>query len=561
MKNKGYILILCALLAACHHDDPVAPPEQETTTLRLSATMEGFSKAAVDYSGSVYWQEGDKIAVLLDNGTVSSLELESGAGSGLATFIGDIPAGRSFAGKAAYPWWEGAWSVSGGELVLTLPESAAWRGDSFVPAVMKATLDGDNLPFKHVGAIIQFTIKNIPASASKFKVETSAGAVMGRNDFTYTFTTGAASRVFHVPVQAGTLPAYTVSLLSADDEVILSKSKSKTTSVERRDFRILTPLDVVVSSRFRLINYNICDGMVSDAGNNYDNLVAWMQSMEPDVAVLCEAKNHSDAIERALDYYFDMRMAETAARWGHSYMKRVNLDNFPVVVTSSRPITLNETLNNTTYTKHGGLFVTVAGYNIVATHLQPTADTDGVEGLSAEEYDAAGPLRVAELNYLLDNTLRGASYSDRSGWIVCGDFNAYAYEERNAISPYDGQKAYAYGNVGGNRNHSYDVYPILWSAGLKDALYTFNGTVFQPSMYHGRSRIDYIFAGADVYARICRAEVVRGGFPGNYAAAKDANPSDHFPLLIDVADYKFNVVDEKKRLEDWPEDTLVSDDE
>lgn len=561
MKNKGSILILCALVAACHGEEPLTPPEPvvpETVTLRLNATMEAFPKAAVDLEGHVTWQDGDKIAILLDNGTVTSLALESGAGSGTATFSGDIPSDRSFAGKAAYPWWDGAWSASAGELTLTLPESLEWPGDSFVPAVMKATLTGDNLPFRHEGAIMQFTIKNIPASATKFKFETSGGSVMGRNDFSYTFT-GAANRVFHIPVFSGTLPAYSISLLDANDEVILSKSKSKTTSVARCDFRILTPLEVVTANNFRLISYNICDGMVADAANNYDNFVAWMQSMAPDVAVLCEAKNYSDAIERALDYYFVMRMAETAARWGHAYMELVNLDNFPVVVTSSHPITLNETLNNTTYTKHGGLFVTVAGYNIVATHLQPTADTDESGGLSPEEYDAAGPLRVAELNYLLDNTLRSGTYSARSNWIVCGDFNAYAYEERNATSPYDSQKAYAYGNVGGNRSRGYDVYPIPGNAGLTDVLYNFNGTVFQPTMYHGRSRIDYIFAGSDVYARVLRAEVVRGGFPGNYATAKDANPSDHFPLLMDLADYTFSVLDGKTRLEDWPEEALIEE--
>lgn len=561
MTKKGYLLILCALVAACRSNDPVTPPDPvvpETITLRLNATMEDFSKASVDSEGNVNWQTGDKIAILLDNGTVSSLELESGAGSGTATFSGDIPPGRSFAGKAAYPWWDGAWSVSAGELVLTLPESSTWQGNNFVPTIMKATLSGETLPFKHEGAILQFTIKSIPASAAKFKFETSAGAVMGRNNFTYTFT-GAASRVFHIPVQAGTLPAYTISLLSADDEVILSKSKSSTTAVSRCDFRIVTPLEVITTNNFRLISYNICDGMVADAENDYDNFVAWMQSVSPDVAVLCEAKNYSDYMEKNFDYSFTSRMAATAARWGHSYLERVNLDNYPVVITSSHAITKNLELGNTDYTKHGGLFVTVAGYNIVATHLQPTVDMDGIVGLSPEEYDAAGPLRVNELNYMLDNTLRSGTYSGRANWIVCGDFNAYAYDERNAVSPYDSQKAYAYGNVGGNRNHAYNVYPICVDAGLKDVLYNFNGSMFQPSMYHGRSRIDYIFAGTDVYSRVVRAEVVRGGFPGNYAALKDTNPSDHFPLLMDVADFAFNVLDGKTRLEDWPEENLITE--
>ena len=560
MTRNYCILAVAMLLAvACHRNNPVVPPVPETTTLRLSATMEPLSKVGVESDGSVTWQTGDKIAVLLDNGDVASLTLESGEGTTSATFTGEIPSARTFAGKAAYPWWDGAWSSSAGELVLSLPESIAFSSDTYVPAVMKATASGESLPFAHVGAIMQFTIKNLPSSVAGFTFSTSAGAVMGRNDFSYTFNPGTSTRVFHIPVNAGTLPSYTISLKDVSGATLLSKTKSSATEVERCDFRKLTPLEVVTNGNFRLISYNIADGMVADAPNNYDNFVAWMQSMSPDVAVLCEAKNYSDYMEKNFDYSFRSRMSETAARWGHPYMERVNLDNYPVVVTSSRPITLNQTLDNTDYTKHGALFVTVSGYNIVAMHLQPTVDTDKDGSLSAEEYDAAGQLRVDELNYILDNTLRSSTYSGRSAWILCGDFNAYAFEERNAISPYNSQKAYAYGSVEGNRSRGYNVYPIPGSAGLTDVLYSFNGTVFQPTMYHGLSRIDYIFAGEDVYSKVHRADVVRGGFPGNYAAAKDTNPSDHFPVLMDVADNVFKVLDGYTRMDNWDEEDLITE--
>ena len=82
--------------------------------------------------------------------------------------------------------------------------------------------------------------------------------------------------------------------------------------------------------------------------------------------------------------------------------------------------------------------------------------------------------------------------------------------------------------------------------------------VYKPSMYHGRSRLDYIFASEGLYGRVGAADVILGGFPGNYRT-DDANPSDHMPLYMDLITYRFKVLDGVTRLEDWPEETLFNE--
>lgn len=528
------------LVAACREkDNPVTPdPEAETTVLRLSASMEQASRVGVDAAGHMTWQEGDRIAALLDNGDVVPLAIETGAGTASATFSAEIPSARKFAGEAAYPWWDGAWTSSPSGLMLTMPESIPWQGDSYVPAVMKASLTDDMLPFRHEGAIMQFSLSNIPQDITSFKFTTSAAAVMGRDELSCTFAPGYDSRVFHIPVSAGTLPSYTVSLCRADGSPFLSKTKSTTTSVARCDFRKVTPLSVEVTEQLRVVSYNSCNGMERDSEAGYDNFVAWVNSVSPDILVLCEAGD----------------MDTQASRWGHPYTAKVSLDSYPVVITSSRPMAIVQRITNPFAVVHGAVHVRVGNYDIVGLHLLPTRDTDHSGNLSPEEYAAYGYLRKTELSYIVQETLD--AHPERSRWIVCGDFNAYSPLEKTAVSPYGGKSAYTYSEP--VASICYEVYPII-AERLKDVIYYKGGTAFKPSMYHGRSRLDYIFASESLYSKVSAADVMLGGFPGNYRN-DDTNPSDHMPLYMELTDYSLKAADGKTRLEDWPDEDMIKED-
>ncbi|MBR1886869.1 MAG: hypothetical protein IJ813_00215 [Bacteroidales bacterium] len=538
-----------ALLSVSCQSKPMPDdsPEEQSYTVTLEAGFEALTRADVSSeTGVITWSGTDRIAVGLDDGTFVPFDLVSGAGETSASFSGTVPGGKTVSGKAYYPWWEGAYSVS--EPRITPPDTQDYVSDTYAPAVMSADIvPGSPLSFKHEGGVMRFTIKGIPSSAVKFTFSSDDG-VYGNDDYSITFPAGGSStRVFSVPVRAGALTPYTISLYNSAGGVMISKSKASSTNVERSQLRNVTPLEVTFSNNFRIVSYNVLDGMENDYDNNYDNFVSWVRSVSPDVLVLCEAKpfNKSED-EKNNASFFRSKMVSRAARWGHSHVAIVNKDRYPVVITSSSAITLKGTFDNSK-TAHGALYVSTHGYEIVGLHLQPTSDQD---------YETYGTRRLEEFNYILNGSTK-AYPAVTDNWIFAGDFNSYSPLERDAVSPFNGYSAYKYSSEDSN---SYAVYNKAVEEGLTDVLYSFNGRIFQPTMFHGRSRIDYFFVSPDVYSRVKRAEVLRGGFPGDYSSAGETpNPSDHFPILMDIADYSFRVLDGSTSTNDWDEEECLAE--
>ena len=560
IKHAGWALLFTAavLSPSCHkRHTPDVNPEEQTYTVSLEAGFEALSRADVSSStGAMTWGAEDRIAVGLDDGTFVPFDLVSGAGETAATFSGSIPGNRIVSGKAYFPWWDGAYSTA--DPRICPPATQEYVSDTYAPAVMSADIvSGEPLSFKHDGGVLRFTIKGIPSTAVKFTFS-SEGGVYGNDNYSITFPAGGAStRVFSVPVKTGTLSPYTISLSTASSDVLVSQGKSSSTDVERCQLRIVTPLEVVLTNNFRVVSYNILNGMEADYDNDYDNFVSWVKSVSPDVLVLCEAKPFDkSADENSNAAFFRTKMVSRAARWGHGHVAIVNNDNYPIVITSSSSLSVHSTLTGSK-TKHGAIHVSTRGYDIVGVHLQPTLDT-GFDLESTDKYEYYGAKRVEEWEYILENTL--IAYPDRTSWIFAGDFNSYSYLEKSAISPYGGKSAWTYPDYQGSRSAAYDVYDAVTGSGITDALYSFNGGAFQPTMYHGCSRIDYFFVSTGVYSRIKRAVVLRGGFPGDYSSGETTpNPSDHFPVLIDIADYSFRVLDGNNTINDWAEDPIVQE--
>lgn len=548
------MVILATVLAGCtpkHNPDEQQPGGDEPhgpRTVNLTVSLENV-KAAVDVQGKMTWQAGDQIAVMCGDMSIVPFTLTSGAGTASATFTGEVEELMTIE-RAGYPYWEGAWQGHeeegvGQYLVFSPPVTGvAWKGSDTVPAIMMGEINGESVSFTHQGGVLHFPIKDVPSGAGKFKFTTSGSAVYGKNEFVQAFTPSSGVMDFYVPVSSGTIPAYTISLCDASGNVIVSKTKSSSTTIARCELRSITPLQVVESNKLRILSYNVENGMAADMDNNYDNLVAWINAQSPDILVLCESENN------------EIILNTIASRWGHSYTAIVDRDAYPVVVTSSRPMSTVKVVNNGTYVSHGAVYVSVAGLNLVGLHLRPTQDK-GTE--QPNKYEYYGALRVAELNYILGQTINASEYSSRTDWVFLGDFNMMAYGERNATSPLGGA-AYNYPDYEGQRSVAYDVYDNMYAAGLTDVLYQFNGGIFMPTMSHARSRLDYIFASPSVYSRVRNASVVRGGFPGNYKSGTNTNPSDHLPVMMDISDYAFRVLDGASRLEDWGEEDLFNED-
>ena len=94
---------------------------------------------------------------------------------------------------------------------------------------------------------------------------------------------------------------------------------------------------------FRLLFWNIQNGMWSDQGNNYDNFVQWVSDQDPDVCVWCEARSiyytgTRDKMPVEEKYLVD-NWPELALRYGHKYVYVGGMrDNYPQVITSKTPI-------------------------------------------------------------------------------------------------------------------------------------------------------------------------------------------------------------------------------
>ena len=128
-----------------------------------------------------------------------------------------------------------------------------------------------------------------------------------------------------------------------------------------------TPLEVESESakfvnNFKLLSWNIQDGMWCDQFDNYANFVAYINEINPDIFCIQEAATHWDIDGKSLSHYSrtlpypDQKDVEAkwenpsgwvalAERWGHKYVVMgPYLDNYPVVITSKYPIELVQRL-------------------------------------------------------------------------------------------------------------------------------------------------------------------------------------------------------------------------
>ena len=94
----------------------------------------------------------------------------------------------------------------------------------------------------------------------------------------------------------------------------------------------------------KVLYWNIQNGMWSDQADNYDHFVAYVQSLDPDICIWCEAESRyltDTAVKMQMpeDQYLPWNWDLLAQRYGHQYTlvcgKR---DTFPQVITSKYPL-------------------------------------------------------------------------------------------------------------------------------------------------------------------------------------------------------------------------------
>ena len=203
-----------------------------------------------------------------------------------------------------------------------------------------------------------------------------------------------------------------------------------------------TPLKVESESaefvnNFKLLSWNIQDGMWCDQFDDYVNFVAYINEINPDVFCIQEAASHWDIDGKNLSHYSrylpypDQKNVESkwdnpsgwvalAKRWGHEYVVMGPYkDNYPVVITSKYPLEIIERLrgDENTTVSHGALYAKVhftddISVNLVNLHLQP----DNIAN--------ASNFRMNEINFYLSKTINSKEHYRDEHWLMMGDFNS-----------------------------------------------------------------------------------------------------------------------------------------
>ena len=296
-----------------------------------------------------------------------------------------------------------------------------------------------------------------------------------------------------------------------------------------------TELDVefdnnITSDEFRLICFNIQNGMWWDQANNYDNFVAWVQKYNPDIMCIQEAstiykngtKSSQSYAKRYLPYGYqdytpsstlDMEpkgWKELAKRWGHDYVViGAHQDNFPVVFTSRFPIQRIAQLGGPLLS-HGGCHVIINGIHMVGLHTWPQAYAKGDSDTNPSNRTRGNQYRLQEVQDILSRTINSDEYYDEKNWIIMGDFNS-KFNEPAILEM---------------QNNS-----------LTDIL-TYNHN------YVSRTgRVDYIFATDNMLRSVVQSVDIQDGFARSeqHEATGFWKYSDHYPLMVD-----FKIYDEEE---------------
>ena len=174
---KSTLLLLGALaflFSSCTREEEGRPGDTEGTVFTLKASFaEAGAKAEVGSDGSCYWQAGDKIAVY-DAVGGNFCEFTTEAGDGVFTFTGAPGASYDFT-HAYYPA-----SFASGARAITLPDSYSVEDVQTTSAFpVTGNVDNGSIKLCHLTALLKYTIKGIPATASSIELSSPTVSLSG----------------------------------------------------------------------------------------------------------------------------------------------------------------------------------------------------------------------------------------------------------------------------------------------------------------------------------------------------------------------------------------------
>ena len=312
MKSRFHpilVALLAVLTAACSQDI-ISPEEQDPAgadgtniVTYIQATEESAaSKASIDgASGAFSWNTGDRIAVYANGYKISDGLPDTYDGGNAATFgfsgsNAVTEAKRSdFAVFPASLVWDGTGIRSNSQnnhtatsLTLTLPDSytLAEVQDNVSPGPMiAANAENGKLSFKHLCALLRFTVHNIPASTSWLAFDFNGKKVQGA--FTLnevipgtscietcpasgtddiikitglSFNTWKDTLVVNLPVPTGTYGNVTVTAYNSSNEPVLTMTRPIKVGADWTPTR-LSARKVIASLPAFLIHSSLSNGV------------------------------------------------------------------------------------------------------------------------------------------------------------------------------------------------------------------------------------------------------------------------------------------------------------
>ncbi len=260
LKNNWKLLLALSLfIGACATEELEPPYEQPSQEQECNAYILAYApstKAAVsdDYT-KLSWTKDDTLSVYTNKGRFVDFAYDCSEGEGIVRFKGSLEDGEKTEGYAVFP--SGNHAVSDGELYVSLPEEYMYNAGEARP-VMKADIDSETeiLTFTHLGGVMAFDVKGVPAGASSFSFKTDkkvTGLFHVQDDkitladqehestviFNFTPLSMVEDMKFFVPVPTGDYSGFTISV-NAGEETVATKTATSTNSIERSSLKKFT---------------------------------------------------------------------------------------------------------------------------------------------------------------------------------------------------------------------------------------------------------------------------------------------------------------------------------
>ena len=188
MKNTVYIALAALALAACAKEveSPVAPAPKASRTVTITAGFDETTKTAYDAQGKFSWVQGDKIGIVVTDGTTTKqVTFTADSDGSPAFFTGEVEEGFELTQWASYPFTQEYDGYACNDLAWD-EEIGGWRlwGSikpaledplSCIPLIGKKIGNTPSYSFKTAVGVVKFTVENVPTDAAYAYLEVPQG--------------------------------------------------------------------------------------------------------------------------------------------------------------------------------------------------------------------------------------------------------------------------------------------------------------------------------------------------------------------------------------------------